>query len=56
MGTDKLIEKTGVSEAQVSTDGDRRTQTVNLVEMGSVLNETKGMIRGIELGFSPRSG
>ena len=56
MGTDKLKEQPGVSEAQVSTDGDRRTQTVNLVEMGSVLNETKGMIHGLEITFTPRSG
>jgi hypothetical protein len=56
MSTDNLIEKTGVPEAKGSTDSDRRTETVNLVEMGSVSMETKGWIQGIELGFTPRAG
>jgi len=56
MGTDNLNERPGVSEAQESTGGDRRTPAVNLVEMGNVLTETKGWLKGIELGFTPRLG
>jgi hypothetical protein len=56
MTTDNPIEQPGVSQAQEPTDGDRRTQAVNLFEMGSVLNETKGFLRGLEVGFTPRSG
>lgn len=56
MSTDNRIEKTGVPEAQGSMDSGCRTETVNLVEMGSVSVETKGWIQGIELGFTPRAG
>lgn len=56
MGIDNSIEKPGVSEAKGSTDSGRHTETVNLVEMGSVSKETKGIIRGLEYNLTPRSG
>lgn len=56
MGTDNLIEKPGVYGAQEPTDGDHRTQVVSLVEMGSVLTETKGFLRGLEPTLTPQSG
>jgi hypothetical protein len=49
---DKPIEKQSVSE---EAHGARRTATVKLVEMGRVSVETKGFLRGLELGFTPRS-
>jgi hypothetical protein len=55
MGTDNLNERQSVSDAKESTERDRRTQAASLVEMGSVSKETKGIIHGIELGFTPRS-
>ena len=55
MNNDNLIEKTKVSDAMGATDSGRR-ETVNLVEMGSVLKETKGIIRGLEYTLTPRSG
>ena len=55
MANDKLIGTPDASEAKGSTDNGRRTETVNLVEMGSVLKETKGMLRGIELSLTPRT-
>jgi hypothetical protein len=56
MANDKLIGTPDASEAKGSTDNGRRPETVNLVEMGSVLKETKGMIRGLEYNLTPRSG
>jgi len=56
MDTDNLIEKPSVPEAKGPTGGALRRETASLVEMGSVLQETKGFIRGVELGFTPRSG
>jgi hypothetical protein len=50
-----LIEKPGAANTKEAAGG-HGTQTANLVEMGSVLNETKGFLRGLELGFTPRSG
>ena len=31
-----------------------RTETVKLVDMGRVSVETKGIVHGLELGFTPR--
>ncbi|HEY6926606.1 MAG TPA: hypothetical protein VI653_24185 [Steroidobacteraceae bacterium] len=56
MDTEKLGEKPGMPEAKNPTDSGHRMVTVNLVEMGSVSNETKGFLRGLEYGFTPRSG
>jgi hypothetical protein len=49
---DKPIETQSVTEEAPSA---RRTEPVKLVEMGPVSVETKGFLRGLELGFTPRS-
>jgi len=41
-----------VSEEAKSTDS---TNTVKLVEMGDVSVETKGILRYLELGYTPRN-
>jgi hypothetical protein len=46
------IEKQSVAEEVKS---DRRTERAGLTEMGSVSVETKGIARGFELGFTPKS-
>ena len=46
--TRSVAEKT-----QTNHDG-LRTDTVKLVEMGNVSVETKGITRGLELGFTPK--
>ena len=51
MINDKPVEKQSVSEEVKSAS---RTEAVKLVEMGSVSVETKGIVRGVELGFTPR--
>jgi hypothetical protein len=51
MINDKPVEKQSVSEAVKSAS---RTEAVKLVEMGPVSVETKGIVRGVELGFTPR--
>lgn len=56
MNSDNLIEKPGVSDGKEPTDSGRRTETAIVFEMGSVLGDTKGFLRGLELGFTPRSG
>jgi hypothetical protein len=56
MDTDNLIKKPGMPEAQEPTDSGRRTESVSVVEMGSVSMETKGWLKGVELGFTPRAG
>ncbi len=55
MSHDNLNDKQSVSDTKESTEGARRTEAVSFVEMGSVLKETKGIIHGLELGFTPRS-
>jgi hypothetical protein len=55
MATDNLNDKPGASGAQ-EVAGDHGTETVNLVEMGSILDQTRGFLRGLEIGFYPRSG
>lgn len=55
MDTRKLIEKkASSSEAKVAQSG-RSTTTAKLVEIGRVSVETKGFVRGVEIGFTPRS-
>jgi hypothetical protein len=49
---DKSMEKQTVSEEAKSAP---RTEAVKLVEMGKVSVETKGIARGVELGFTPKS-
>jgi hypothetical protein len=49
---DKLIEKQSVTE-EVKTAP--RAEPVKLVEMGPVSVETKGFLRGFEIGFLPKS-
>ena len=51
MINDKPVEKRSVSEEVKSAS---RTEAVKLVEMGPVSVETKGIVRGLELGFTPR--
>jgi len=51
MSIDKPVEKQSVSEEVKS---DRRTEAVKLMDMGQVSVETKGFVRGLELGFTPR--
>ena len=55
MDTGKLIEAQTLPEEAQGTDGGRSLETVKLVEMGDVLLETKGFVRGVEIGFTPRS-
>lgn len=52
MNNDKPIEKQNISEEAKSV---RRTEAVKLVEMGQVSVETKGIARGLELGYTPKS-
>jgi hypothetical protein len=52
MINDKPVEKQSVSEEVKSAS---RTEAVKLVEMGPVSVETKGIVRGVELGFTPKS-
>jgi hypothetical protein len=49
---DKPIEKQSVSEEAKSAP---RTEAVKLVDMGRVSVETKGIVHGFELGFTPKS-
>jgi hypothetical protein len=49
----KPIEKQSVSEEAKSAAP--RTEAVKLVEIGRVSVETKGFVRGFELGFTPKS-
>jgi len=51
MINDKPVEKQSVSEEIKRAS---RTEAVKLVEMGPVSVETKGIIRGVALGFTPR--
>ena len=53
MVTRELVETPSVSEE--TSDTTRPTDSVKLVEMGPVSVETKGIIRGLEIGFTPKS-
>jgi hypothetical protein len=52
MINEKPVEKQNVSEKDKSAS---RTEAVKLVEMGPVSVETKGFVRGFEVGFLPKS-
>jgi hypothetical protein len=54
MDTYKLIEKPVAADTKEAASSHGR-ETVR-VEMGDVLTETQGFIRGLELGWTPRSG
>ena len=54
MDNHELIETQSLSEEAQSAESGRRTDAVRLVEMGQVSVETKGFVRGLELGFTPR--
>ena len=56
MDTDNLTQKPAAPDAKNATDCGHPMQTVNLVEMGSASTQTKGWLRGVELGFTPRAG
>ena len=49
---DKPIEKQTVSEEAKKAP---RTEAAKLVDMGRVSVETKGIVRGLELGFTPKA-
>ncbi len=51
---DEAIEKQNVSEETRDTQSGRRTESVKWVDMGKVSVETKGIIRGLELGLTPK--
>jgi hypothetical protein len=53
MDSRKLIEMQGVSEEARGNDSGLHTDTVKLVEMGDASVETKGIARGLELGYQP---
>lgn len=51
----QLVETQSVSEETKVTDSGLRTDSVKLVEMGDASVETKGIVRGVEYGFTPHS-
>ena len=55
MDTRDLVETQIVSEERQHSDNGRGTESVRLVEMGAVSVETKGFVRGLEIGFTPKS-
>jgi len=54
MDSGERIETVGVSEETIK-DSNTQVDAVKLVEMGEVSVETKGTLRGFELGYTPRS-
>ena len=55
MDTRQRIETRNVPDKTPTSHDGLRTDTVKLVEMGNVSVETKGITRGLELGFLPRN-
>jgi hypothetical protein len=55
MDSRESIETGSVAEQAQSKDSTVPAEAVKLVEMGEVSVETKGTLRGLELGFTPRS-
>ncbi len=55
MDTRELVETQVASEERPHSDSGRGTESVKLVEMGAVSVETKGFVRGLEIGFTPKS-
>jgi hypothetical protein len=43
------------TEQQPATQGEPRREAVKLVEMGDVSVETKGVVHGLELGYTPHN-
>lgn len=54
MDTRQRTETRSVPKKTQTTHDGRRADTVKLVEMGNVSAETKGVTRGLELGFTPK--
>jgi hypothetical protein len=52
METEKSSE---VRPAAENTDVQAATETVELIEMGDVSVETKGFVRGLEIGLTPKN-
>ena len=55
MNTDKLIDEQGARANGSGSDAGHTSVTVKLVEMGPVSVETKGVVIGLELGYTPKS-
>jgi hypothetical protein len=55
MDSRELVETGGLSEEAKIEDSSGQADAVQLVEMGDVSVETKGIAHGLELGFTPRS-
>jgi hypothetical protein len=55
MDNRKRVESQVVVEEEKDSDSDRHTSSTKLVEMGQVSVETKGIARGLELGFTPKN-
>lgn len=55
MDTRKQVEIPNVSEELKQAEAGRPASSVRLVEMGQVSVETKGVARGVEIGFTPKS-
>ena len=55
MDNRKRVESQVVVEEAKDSDSDRLTPMAKLVEMGEVSVETKGIARGLELGFTPKN-
>jgi len=54
MDNRKLVESQLVAEETQDTDSDR-LRSVKLTEMGPVSVQTRGIARGLELGFTPKN-
>ena len=51
----KRIETRNVPERTQTSRSDIRPDTVKLAEMGDISVETKGTIRGLEFGLTPKT-
>jgi hypothetical protein len=55
MDNGKRIETRNVPEKAPTSRSGVHPDTVKLVEMGDISVETKGTVRGLELGLTPKS-
>lgn len=55
MDSREWVETVSVTEQAQVNDSSAPVEAVKLVEMGEVSVETKGTLRGLELGLTPRS-
>jgi hypothetical protein len=55
MDNHKRVETVSSAEEARVEDSSAPAEAVKLVEMGEVSVETKGTLRGLELGFTPRA-